>query len=168
VGKEEMSLGELRDARPPATAPSTSLDRAATNLRGLRQFAWIGLLLLLIQNVTGIVLNLYVMLPIPGSFGAVFVLAPVLTVHIVNALLLVAGGALLALYGWRTRVARLRAASLGALASVVVGVQEGFVFTFTQNNAFSFGMEMGFLGAVFLCGTLLFLTGPLLPQGRPA
>ena len=98
-------------------------------------------------------------LPVPSSIGAVFVLAPLLTIHIANAFLLVLGGVFLARYGWRTRERRLRAISLGALASVVVALQEGFAFTFTQNNAFSFGMEMGFLGAMILCGTLLWWTG---------
>lgn len=136
---------------------------ATENLRSLRQFAWIGLLLLVVQNATGLLLNLYVSLPIPGSIAAVFVLAPLLTIHIANAFALVAGGALLARYGWRTGAPRLRAASLGALISIVVALQEGFAFSFTQNNAFSFGMESGFLGAMALCGTLLFLTGPSPP-----
>jgi hypothetical protein len=115
--------------------------------------------LLVVQNATGIVLTLYVALPIPGSFGGVFALSALLTVHIVNAFLLVVGGVLLARFGWRTRVPVLRAVSLGALVSVVVALQEGFAFTFTQDTAFSFGMEMGFLGAMILCGALLFLTG---------
>ncbi|MCI4344044.1 MAG: hypothetical protein L3J87_00255, partial [Thermoplasmata archaeon] len=102
-------------------------------------------------------------LPVPSSFEGVFVLNALLTVHIAGAFLLVVGGVLLARYGWRTRLPRLRAVSLGALVSVIVALQEGFAFTFTQDSIFSFGMEMGFLGAMILCGALLFLTGVEVP-----
>ncbi|MCI4350306.1 MAG: hypothetical protein L3K15_02170 [Thermoplasmata archaeon] len=143
-------------------------DPAVGDLQSLRRFAWIALFLLVVQNATGLFLNLYVALPIPGSFGAVFVLAPILTVHIVTAFLLVIGGVALARFGFRTRLPRLKWISIAALISVVFAVQEGFAFTFTQNNAFSFGMEMGFLGAMVLCGTLLYVTGPAPTAPRPA
>jgi hypothetical protein len=153
-----LSTGGVTAGERDAT-PLESPVGLASNVRSLRQYAWVGLLLLVVQNATGIVLTLYVVLPIPSSFGGVFVLNALLTVHIANAFLLIVGGVLLARFGWRTRVLRLRAVSLGALVSVIVALQEGFAFTFTQDAAFSLGMEMGFLGAMILCGALLFLTG---------
>lgn len=128
-----------------------------SNLRSLRQFAWVGLLLLALQSVTGLYLNLYIDLPALSNPASVFALTPVLTLHVASALLLLVGGAFLLLYGWRTHVPRLRAISLGAFLSIVVAIQEGFAFVATQSPAFSFGMELGFLGAMVLCGTLLYL-----------
>lgn len=133
-------------------------EKEAANLRSLRQFAWVGLLLLVLQSLTGTYLNLYITLGRPANFGSVFVLTPVLTVHIGGAFLLVIGGAVLLLYGWRTRVLRLRAVSLGAFLSAIVALQEGFAFVATLDSAFSYGMEVGFLGAMVLCGTLLYWT----------
>jgi hypothetical protein len=108
--------------------------------------------------VTGLLLNLYVTLSIPSSFEDVFVLNAVLTVHIITAFLLVIGGVLLLRFGGRANVAQLRALSEGVLVSIIVALQEGFAFPFTLNNAFSFGMEMGFLGSMVLCGTILCVT----------
>lgn len=139
-------------------AVAASGGKEEANLRSLRQFAWVGLLILVLQSLTGTYLNLYITLGRPANFGSVFVLTPILTLHIGGAFLLVVGGAFLLLYGWRTRVVRLRAVSLGAFLSVVVAVQEGFAFVFTQDSAFSYGMEVGFLGAMVLCGTLLYWT----------
>ncbi|MCI4352623.1 MAG: hypothetical protein L3K14_04465 [Thermoplasmata archaeon] len=147
------TAGSMVEAAGIPTGASTG-----ANIRSLRQFAWAELVLLAVQSLSGLVLNLYITLGIPPNIGAVFVLTPVLTVHILSAFLLLIGGVFLLLYGWRSGGTGLRALSLGAFLSVVVAIQEGFVFTFTQASAFSFGMELGFLGAMILCGTLLFLT----------
>ncbi|HZY71065.1 MAG TPA: hypothetical protein VFF67_08845 [Thermoplasmata archaeon] len=137
------------------------------NLDQLRLFAWVALILLVAQNLSGLYLNLYVALPIPSGLG-LFLLSAVLDFHIANAFLLVVGGVFLLVYAVRTRVRRLRWLGIGALTAVVFALQEGFAFTFTQNNGFSFGMEAGFLAAMFLCGTILFLTAPADPLGSAA
>lgn len=130
----------------------------------LIRWSWILLGTLLLQNVLGMGLNLYVALPSPVTFTYLFVTTPLLTAHIVLGFLLVIMAALL-LVRVRTVpiVGRTRSAAL-VLVFVVVALQEGFAFVFTGDNAFSYGMEVGFVLAVAFQASVLFRVARARPR----
>jgi hypothetical protein len=122
----------------------------------LLHLGWAILALLVLENLLGIFLNLYVALPTAPTFLQVFVSIPLLTTHIATAFLLFA----LAVYGVllarRLHVPGIVRMEVLEVVFLVLAIQEGFTFTFTQNNAFSLGMEVGFLGAVVAQVVVLF------------
>jgi hypothetical protein len=103
---------------------------------------------LLLQNILGTGLNLYVSLPSSTSFTKVFVTTPLLTAHIALAFLLVAATAAFLVPARRSRIDGVTVRGVLAFLSVVVALQEGFAYTFTLNNAYSYGMDIAFLFAV--------------------
>lgn len=117
-------------------------------LNGAVRVAYVVLALLLVQNFIGTALNLYVSIPTSPTFGQVFLSIPVLTLHIANGFLLVALAAMLLILVRRAKVPGTVSWSAIGLVGVTAALQEGFAFTFTQDNAFSYGMETGFLVAV--------------------
>lgn len=134
----------------------------------LERVAWISLLLLVAQNVMGTALNLYISLPSSPTFLQVFVSVPLLTAHIATAFVLVGLGAALVILSRRSTIPRSTSVSAVALVSLIVAVQEGFAFTFTQDNAFSLGMEVAFLGAFASVAALLYIAASARPRVSPA
>jgi hypothetical protein len=134
----------------PVASPTAGNRAASTAVDGfdrLLRVGWLVLALLVVQNILGIGLNLYVSLPSPPTFVTVFASIPLLTAHISVAFLLVGLVAYAALFARWNSVAGLAWLEGLELLALVVAVQEGFSFTFTQNNAFSLGMEVAFVGA---------------------
>lgn len=125
---------------PPKAPPEK---RAA-----LLRWSWGILGALLLQNLLGMGLNLYVSLPSSTSFTKVFVTTPLLTAHIALAFVLLGATAAFLVLARRSRLDGLTARAGLALLSVVVAVQEGFAYTFTLDNAYSYGMNIAFLFAV--------------------
>ena len=127
-----------------ANAPAAPTPRAYARLRHIGQVL---LGLLLVECVIGIGLAMFVNLPSSPSFLTVFASIPLLTAHIVLAFLLF----LLALYA-TVLTYRLRVPGVAWIEALVTlfllfAIQEGFAFTFQQNNAYVGGMVVGFLGA---------------------
>lgn len=126
------------------------------------------LLLLAIQFVLGMFVNLFVTLPSPvfGMYGMMQLMVnpgmPAVMGHLVGGMVL-GGLAILTFAGSTvTRNRLLIATTGGTLASVVGAGISGMEFLFSgQNNAFSYGMSVGFL----LAFTLAFLS-LLVASGR--
>ena len=132
------------------------LSRDPNEVRRLLRVGWALLALLVVQNLLGLALNLYVALPSSPSFLVVFTSVPLLTAHIALAFLLVAVAAYAVVGARRAGLRDIAWLELLELVFLIVAVQEGFAFTFTQNNLFSFGMEVGFLGAVVTQAVVLY------------
>jgi hypothetical protein len=151
--------------QPFLVGGSADEESAAADLRSWRQLTWIGLPLLVVPKATDLSLNLYVTLLVIASIRGVFVLTPFprFTSPTLSSLL----------WAGCARPAMAVGPASGDCAGGLWGsfprlwwrVQEGFVITFTRESAFSFGMEMGFLGAMILCGTMLVLASPPLSAG---
>ncbi|MGI0129247.1 MAG: hypothetical protein ACREEC_03710 [Thermoplasmata archaeon] len=137
--------------------------RETLTRRSLLGWAWGIFGVLLLENVLGMGLNLYVTLPSTVTFTRLFVYTPLLTAHIAIAFVLFGSAVYLLLLARRSRIVGLPWRSAALVLSLVLAIQEGFTFTFTQNNAFSYGMEIGFLGAVAFQASILFLLGKSLP-----
>lgn len=120
----------------------------ARRLESMVQLGFWLLGLLLIQNVIGMALNLYLTLPTGPTFAEVFLSIPVLTLHILVAFLVVGLAAVALVFLRRLKLPRLLGWASLTLVGVVVALQEGFAYTFTQETAYSYGMEIGFLTAV--------------------
>jgi hypothetical protein len=158
VEAERREDRKVEETDPAARAlRDRPVDRLAT-------LGWIGLALLVVQNMLGTALNLYVLLPAFSTIGQVFVSVPLLTAHISLAFVLVglAGYFLIVARGSGARGIVLPAALV--LVFLAAAVQEGFAFTFTGNNIFSYGMEVGFLGAVLFQAVVLFRLGRPRPE----
>jgi hypothetical protein len=133
----DLSPGE----RPP------SRRRGAERLLHL---GWVLVGLLVVEGVIGIALAMYVTLPSSPSFMAVFTSIPLLTAHIAIAFLVTAVAAYATLLAYRLRVPGVVGWEALATLFLLLALQEGFAFTFTQNNAYVLGMVVGFLGALFV------------------
>ena len=90
----------------------------------------------------------YVTLPSSPSYLTVFASIPLLTAHIVIAFLLLAVAAYATVLAFRLHVRTV--GGLEALATVFLlgAIEQGFAYTFTQNNNYSLGMVGGFVGAL--------------------
>jgi len=73
-----------------------------------------------------------------------------LTAHIVLGFLLFGVVAYATVLAFRLRVPGVAGWEGLATLFVLVALQEGFAYTFTQNNAYSLGMVVGFLGALLV------------------
>jgi len=151
-----VSLVTGEGAAPPAGSRTTE--------RALVRTTWGILGALLLENLLGMGLNLYVSLPSSTSFTKVFVTTPLLTAHIALAFLLVAATAAFVLLARRSRIEGLTLRGALAFLSVVVALQEGFAYAFTLNNAYSYGMDVAFVFAVVFEVGILYRLG----QARPA
>jgi hypothetical protein len=121
---------------------------------------------LLLEGILGLGLAFYVGLPSSPTVAQVFVSIPLLTAHIVLAFLLVAATAYFLLVARRSggNGSTWRAAAV--LLLVLVALQEGLSYSFTQNSVFSDGMALAFVLAVVVQASLLsVLRGP---RARPA
>ncbi len=112
-------------------------------------WAWSVLVLLLLQNVLGIYLNLYVSLPQGPDLISLMAAYSVLAGHvIVGILLLVSTGATLLLAG-RTHRRTVWGPALAAFAFTFLAFESGIEFVIGgQDNGLSFLMELAFLGVV--------------------
>lgn len=131
------------------------------------RWAWAAFGLLVLESALGIFVNLFAVLPASESFLKLFTSPPLLGLHVVNGFLLVAVTAYLFVLGRRSRVYLLWRWALSGLLFMIFALQEGFAFSFTQDNRFSFGMEMGFLGAVVSVVAILFFASRELPADLP-
>ncbi len=122
----------------------------------LVRWSWSLLGALLLQNILGTGLNLYVALPSTVTFTYLFVTTPLLTAHIVLGFLLVVMAALLLVRVRSVPIPGLTWRAALVLVFVLVALQEGFAFVFTGNNVFSYGMEVGFVLAVAFQASVLF------------
>jgi len=117
----------------------------------------IGLLIqLALENLVGIGLNLYVVLPSSSPFGSLVSTIPSFAVHVVLGFLILATSVFLLVRTWSWQGTPIRWWAVLVLISVIVAIQEGFAFTYTGNSAFSFGMEAGFIGAVLATVAVLY------------
>lgn len=132
--------------------------------RNLVRGGWVFFGMLLVQNVLGMGLNLYVALPSSFEYTQLFTTAPLLTAHIVLAFLLLIGAAFSVLRARTAGVPGVFGLSVLVLVFVLVAVQEGFGFVFTGNLAFSYGMDVAFVLAVGFQSAILYRTGQ--PGGR--
>jgi hypothetical protein len=138
-------------------------DRSRSNsepdLPRLRRMAWTLLVLLVLENVLGIFANLYVTLPSGNATLAIFTSIPVLALHVLNAFLMLGLAAYFLLLCHRTGLRRLRNVAALEILFLVFAIQEGFAFAATQNNVYSFGMDVAFLLSVTAVARILYLVG---------
>lgn len=132
--------------------------------RTARAAAGLSFALLLVQNALGLYLNLYVTLARPAGIGSVFpvlVSNPVLIAHGVNAMALLGLAILLAVVGGRARAGRtVRGLGLASILALAVTAYLGYHFVATQENGYSFGMELGYLSALALQAAILYRVRP--------
>ncbi|HKV90332.1 MAG TPA: hypothetical protein VJQ43_03940 [Thermoplasmata archaeon] len=138
---------------------SSSNDRA--RLRGLA-----GSLLgaLILENLLGIFANLYLQLPSGNAIGAIFTSYPVLAVHVVLGLLMLALGLGIVLVAHRTGFRQVRNLAVAEVVFLALAIQEGFAFAATGDNAFSFGMEVGFVLSFAAVAGMLYRLGSAGPE----
>lgn len=141
-----MTATPARIAPPAGISPHSALVRWSWTLLGA----------LLLQNILGMGLNLYVALPSTVTFTYLFVTTPLLTAHIILWFLLVIMAGLLLVRVRSAEIPGLTWPAVLVLVFLIVAIQEGFAFVFTGDNAFSYGMEVGFVLAVAFQALLLF------------
>jgi uncharacterized membrane protein len=145
---------------PPDVASSSS--NPLSRLPSARWALWSTLALMMLQGALGIYLNLYVSLPTPSDPNAVFPIIfsnPVLAAHFLNAFALMGLSIFLIVVAPRTGIAGLRAWSGLLLAAFVAAGYSGYHFTGTEENGYSFAMEMAFFAAVVLVVVLIYRSG---------
>jgi len=139
----------------PPTVPPLS---EGARLRHLRRTAWGMVGVLALQNLVGIYVNLYVSLPLPANYGAVLdvvVGSPVLALHAILALLLLAGSLEMLGTAWGlSNEIRLPAAS--AVLWTLLAIVMGYEFVDDPGNLESFLMELAFVGVVLSEVVLLY------------
>lgn len=134
-----------------SVAPSA--DAAAVARRRVTRLAGSMVGLLVVQNALGIYVNLFVNLAIPSSIATVFPVIfsnPVLIVHGLVAWLLIGAAAAEIAVGGRTGDRWIRPLAIAAVLVLALTAYLGYHFVATQDNAYSFGMEMGFLTVLLL------------------
>jgi len=157
-------------ANAPAGAPRTPAPP-----QRLVRWAWGTLVGLLLESGLGVGLNVYSLSPSSPTFAKVFVSIPLLTAHIVLGFLLLVASGVFLLQARKSGVAGVPWRAALVVLFVLLAIQEGFSYTFTQNNAFSAGMVVGFLGAAVFQGMVVYqlrragppTTGPQAPAGSP-
>jgi len=138
---------------PPASGPA----QPAPPHGPWNHVSWAIFGVLLVEFALGMGLNLYVTLPQSPTYTQIFVSVPLLSAHIALGFLLLAASAYFVLLARQSGVEGLLWRAILVLVFVLVALQEGFSFTFTGNAAFSAGMALGFLGAVVVQGSIVFL-----------
>jgi hypothetical protein len=140
----------------------------------------VGLIVLLAaQNAFGIFLTLYVSVNDPSQYAGV---VPAMfasaagALHAIGAALILVNTITLVVLAWPSRDPMLRALTGLTVVLSVLTSYLGYHFVVTQDNAYSFGMEMGFLALVLTAVGLLMATaasrgpGPedgILPPASP-
>jgi hypothetical protein len=125
--------------------------------RRLWGMAWGLLGILVLENLLGIFATLYVTLPGSGGIEAIFRSYPVLALHVVLGFLMVGNAAFLLLVAHRNGLYRIRNLAGWEVGFLALAIQEGFAFSATLDNAFSFGMEAAFLLSVVVVVRILTL-----------
>lgn len=112
-------------------------------------WAWALLALLLVQNVLGIYLNLFVTLPESRDLAALLAAYSVLALHVTIGFLVLGTAAVILFLAARTRRLGLWLPAVGSLAFAFLAFSTGVEFTIGgQDDALSFLMELFFLGVV--------------------
>jgi hypothetical protein len=147
-----------------ATSPPAPVIGANPSLSRVRFTLWLLVPVLILQAAMGIFLNLFVTLPLPANLGVVFPVIfsdPVLSSHFLVGVLLIALAAAAAVFSRGPALRSTRYTAI-ALALIFAGTAyAGYHFVGTQENSYSFLMEIGFLASIGLLFLLLYLTGAL-------
>lgn len=123
-------------------------------------WAWTLLALLLVQNILGIYLNLFVALPPSHDLGSLVASYAALAVHVLVGFLILGTGGVVLYLSARSRRAALWVPALVALASAFLAFSTGVEFTVGgQDNLLSFVMEVAFLGVVAGDVLVLYVAG---------
>lgn len=122
------------------------------------------------QCIIGVGVAVLVTLPSSPSFMTVFTSIPLLTAHVVLALLLIVVALYATVLAYRLHLPGIAGWEALATAFLLFASQEGLAFTSTQNNAYSLGMVLGFLGALFVQVVVIYRLGrkPREPVSVPA
>jgi len=141
----------------------------------LRHLSTVLLGLLVVESVLGVAIAMYVSLPSSPTFLSVFTSIPLLTAHIVLAFLLVVVAVYATVLAWRLRVSGTTGLEVLTLLFLLFAIQEGFAYTFDQNNMYALGMVVGFLGALVVQVVVVYrlsrtvrMTMPAPPSSPPA
>ncbi len=137
-------------------SPAENASSARRAAERLRHLGWVLFGLLVVECVIGIALAMYVSLPSSPSFLTVFTSVPLLTAHIALAFLLTIVALYATLLALRLRVPGVAGWEALTTLFLLVAVQEGFAFTFNQNNLYVLGMVVGFLGALVVQGVVIY------------
>lgn len=145
-----------------ADEPPAGGKERMTRLAQIRLTLWVVLGLMVVQGALGIYVNLFGNLSAPSDPNAVFPIvfgSPVLAAHFLNAFALIGLTAFLLVRSGDGQIPGLRMWSALLLAAFVAAAYSGYHFTGTQENVYSFSMEMGFLVALVLVAVLIYRTG---------
>ncbi len=145
----------------------TSADAADVRLRRIVRWSWITLALLLLQNLLGMGLNLYVDLSSYPTIEDAFRAAPALGVHVLTAFAIIGTSAYVFARTVGTKDRRMLLMALAGLGFVLLAFFSGIEFTFFgQVDAFSFLMEAGFVGTIGSVAVVLVMArGPQAAMG---
>ncbi len=126
------------------------MEGARTPLRTrIAPWAWAVLALLLVQNVLGIYLNLFVALPTSSDLASLLAAYSVLALHVAVGFLILGTAGVVLFLAARTRRAVLWIPALGSLAFSFLAFSSGVEFTVGgHDDLLSFVMEIAFLGVV--------------------
>lgn len=112
-------------------------------------WAWAVLAVLLLQNVVGIYLNLFVALPTSPDLGTLIASYSALAMHVALGFLLLATTGIVVYLAARSRNVSLWVPAVATLAFSLLAFSSGVEFTIGgQDDLVSFVMEIAFLGAV--------------------
>ncbi len=144
-----------------------SADAQVRRLRSVIRWSWITLALLLVQDLLGMLLNLYVDLASYPTIEDAFRSAPVLGIHVLTGFAVIASSAYILVRAVGTGEPRIQLAALAGLGFVLLAFLSGVEFTFFgQVDAFSFLMETGFVGILGCIAVVLALAHG--SRSRPA
>ncbi len=151
----------------PATPSAVHFDSRPRSPR-TEPWAWTLLSLLLLQNIVGIYLNLFVSLPQSTDLGALLAAYSVLAFHVAVGFLILGTAGILLFLTARTKRLALWLPALGALAFALLAFSSGVEFTVGgQDDALSFLMELFFLGVVG-CDVVVLYVATRLRTAEPA
>ncbi len=112
-------------------------------------WGWALLVLLLVQNLLGIYLNLFVALPSTQDLGSLIAAYSVLALHVLVGFLILGTAAVIVFLSARSRRLALWLPAAAALALAFLAFSAGVEFTVGgQDDVLSFLMELAFLGLV--------------------
>ncbi len=128
---------------------SQTPEAVGRRLNVIVRWSWITLALLLVQNALGMYLNLYADLTAFPNVEDAFRSVPALGIHVLTAFAIIGSSAYVLARGLRASDRIVQLTALAGLAFVLLAFFSGIEFTFYgEVDAFSFLMEVGFLGIV--------------------
>lgn len=145
-------------------------DRIARGRRRLFGGAIGAFILLVLQGAAGIYLNLFVPVPATNDYGTVFTemfQSAAGIVHFLLALALVIGGVTMILNAWQSRDPSLKLLTVIAFLLVLTAAYSGFHFIYAGENAYSFTMELSFLGIILCEAAILARLAMARPPAEP-